>query len=591
MSDRWLAFYPIFSPAVIVVVVVLVTIAFAWMEWSRKLRFRIWRIVSLMVVMLSLSGLIFRPAVPRKKNSSAIVLLTSNYRTQTVDSLVRLFPELTILQAPESEKYNKGEYLPSFHSLTALQGNIRFVVGDGLPLHALDLLNEKEFDYIPGHPHEGISELTLPPVMVNALTTIQGTYTNHRKFSTITLRSPAGDEDAVQVSPGINHSFELLFTPKQVGNFLYHVQLKDSSGSIVEENPLPISITEAKKLNILFLQHFPTAEVRYLKNFLAEQNHAIAVRYQLSKGTYRYEFANSSPRLTDKINTALLAAFDLVILDTDVFQSLSVSEKNSLKESIDQGLGAIVLFHDLPSKINGLKSFLPVSFTKVKQDTVAVHIRGYTHVFPVTSETILPNRSVQSVVDSKGRILAGYIHHGFGKIGFQVLQETYPLIIQGKKDSYAMLWAPMLTQIARNEKVPFQLNVITEGPLYTNEPVDIEILSSGNQPFLFADSVRIPLAEDVLLDDRWSGRAWFENAGWHSFQFSGDSTLHHVYIFNPGEWESWRANVQTKMNRLSHPHHRDKEMETVLDYRPISAWYFFILLVCAAGFLWLAPKL
>ena len=83
-------------------------------------------------------------------------------------------------------------------------------------------------------------------------------------------------EDSVSFTQQGNHDFTLSLTPKQSGLFVYSVVIEDDGKSVTQK--FPVEVKEEKKLNILFVQNYPTAETRYLKNFLIENGHALAVQ-------------------------------------------------------------------------------------------------------------------------------------------------------------------------------------------------------------------------------------------------------------------------------------------------------------------------
>ncbi len=89
-----------------------------------------------------------------------------------------------------------------------------------------------------------------------------------------------------------------------------------------------------KPYNILFLQRYPTFETQYLKRFLARE-HALVMRYQLSRNAYRYDYANHAAQNTDRLTTDVLRTFDLVFIDSDVLHALPAGETQALQNVIN----------------------------------------------------------------------------------------------------------------------------------------------------------------------------------------------------------------------------------------------------------------
>ena len=105
---------------------------------------------------------------------------------------------------------------------------------------------------------------------------------------------------------------------------------------------------------------------------------------------------------------------------------------------------------------------------------------------------------------------------------------------------------------------------------------------------LYADSVRIPLSEDVTLDDVWHTKVWAATPGWHTLQTDGKNLEY--FVSKAGGWHSLAIENQMKENRLSS---RTQPMsgDTVGEQRGINPLFFYGSFLIAAGFLWLAPKL
>jgi hypothetical protein len=357
---------------------------------------------------------------------------------------------------------------------------------------------------------------------------------------------------------------------------------------------LPVKVLAEKPLKILILQDYPTAEIRYLKNFLSDRTHEITLRYQLSRNVYRYEYANTAQRRIDRLDTKLLNDFDLMIIDSDAFQKLSVMERRQLLESIRNGLGMIVHFNDVPSKVKGLKEFSSISFASMKQDTPYADVgRNKAVMLKTLGESVVSSPEIQATLKSNdGRVFSGYSSQGVGHVGFQLIAETYGFAAEGKSEVYSLLWSELLERTSRVHQHPFRIRVHSRDPIYVNEPVEVEIVSAFDVPSLKADGVSVPLTEDVLIDNRWLGTMWFNETGWHSLRIDQDSTGVDVFIHDKDSWVSRRVSNQQHENRIRQSLVGATNVNNAIAFaKPVPAWIFFISFLIAAGFLWLAPKL
>ena len=157
---------------------------------------------------------------------------------------------------------------------------------------------------------------------------------------------------------------------------------------------------QEKKLNIFFAQNYPTAETRYLKNFLVENGHAVAVRSKISKDKFHYEYANRQALRIDRLSSELLNEIDLFFIDQESLEALSNNEKAVLEESVKQGLG-LLTFYNSKDKIKS-SVFLSLSMKENLVDTVRLNLGSSAYTFstlPVTVTDVVELPPVFTGVD------------------------------------------------------------------------------------------------------------------------------------------------------------------------------------------------
>jgi hypothetical protein len=201
---------------------------------------------------------------------------------------------------------------------------------------------------------------------------------------------------------------------------------------------------------------------------------------------------------------------------------------------------------------------------------------------------------VEPVMQINDRVLSGYVNKGAGRIAFQLLQETYRLVLEGRKMEYASLWSPLVERAARTQNPNFKIEMDQPFfPIYPDEPIDVNIIAANGSPRLMHDGALIPLREDVVIDDYWHGRSWANEAGWHQFTIEQDSSKQNYYVSHPNEWQSLRIAQLHKSNAaLSHNDSTSHNgLSIVKEQHPVSLFIFFIIFLLSAGFLWLVPKL
>jgi len=581
MNNSLLSFRPVFSATIVFAVALLVFLFFVYKELQRKQKFLALRIAALSLLMISLMGLLLRPFYHQEKKYEAIVLLTKGYQSGKVDSIAQKNPELKILRTKDAAPYSNSSILKSWYDLR--EEKISVVVGQGLPNHALELLRHKTFQFIPSALPKGITKLIIPKnIYVNTQDQIQGTFNDAEKTK-IKLIGPGGAEDSITLGSG-EASFSLTFTPKQSGKFIYSLVTENDNAS---SERLPIEVLRERQLRILFIQKFPTAEVRFLKNFLEEKNHKVILRYQTSKGNFSYEYSNTTRVKIDGLHSNLLNSLDLLIVDQKSYVELSSFEKKELRKSIRAGLGIIFLLNDTKEKT--LNEFVHIKARSDSKDTAHLHL-SHDYALPVLPIERQNDASMISVTKNNNRVLSGYFFSGQGKIGLQFTQETYRLGMAGNPDDYSSLWVTLIGNTARTEESNFKLKLATPFPYYLNEPIDIAVGSSGLMPSLSSDSVGISLKENTSVEDYWTGRSWADKSGWHQLRIEQDSSQLNYFVSDTSEWKSLRITNQMKQNSFFQ-HGSSSENKIEMQSIPASKLIFYLVFLFSSAFLWLAPKI
>ncbi|HEX6892309.1 MAG TPA: hypothetical protein VF141_16495 [Chryseolinea sp.] len=578
-----------FDPSVPIWLLVLLfvpaTAFMLWTEWRRKLRFRTLRFVAVFTLMLMLAAIFLQPYNNVIKTDRTL-LLTPGYTSQLIDSMIKKHPGMRVMHTPGTEPYKDSQALNSFFELTDLQGSIHFVAGEGLPLHALTLLNKKNFAFVSGRRPYGIIDLSsAKQTTVNRQSTITGTFRNTSDTTSILLIGPGGKEDSVTIASNGTTSFDLSFTPRQTGKQLYTIAVKGGQGNVHEEK-FPIVVDDFSPLAVLVVLSYPTFETTFLKNFIGAKGNKLVMRSQLSRNNFGYEYVNHQPLKFSTLTKSIIDEFDLLIADRATLDGLSRQESIALKQSVHDGLGLLPIYDRAP-KGKTENSFFPFRTVSAKGDTTTISGKSKRYTLPVLPFRVLSEAPLQAVLRNESGILSGYTLSGKGKIGFQLVQQTFRLMLAGDSITYGNLWSPLLERIARSHDRSASVEFTNPFPYYVDEPIHLKLISAGDSPTLMEDSVRIPLREDVMLDDVWHATIWPSTAGWHSLQI-GDRTMDY-YVSKATEWRSMAVENQMNENDLSGD--QAHVVSELSEKKRIPPLLFYAILLLAAGFLWLAPKL
>jgi len=115
MTDLRLGFDPLFQWWIILAVALSAFVFFLVLELRRKQTLLISRIVALVFVFIAVVAFVLRPSFKTEKMSA--ILLTPGFTKITVDSVLRLEPQLRILKWRDAA-YPHAETLSSLQSLS-----------------------------------------------------------------------------------------------------------------------------------------------------------------------------------------------------------------------------------------------------------------------------------------------------------------------------------------------------------------------------------------------------------------------------------------------------------------------------------------
>ncbi|MBL7834716.1 MAG: hypothetical protein JNK18_12225 [Cyclobacteriaceae bacterium] len=578
-------FNALLPPVWIVAIATLAIIVFVWLEIARKQRLLPLRLVAVFIAIGALACLALNPHHSVEK-SSDIILLTAHYNNETLDSLVsansaaQVYKLADVAGAPNATPIN-------YRELNGLRGNIH-VLGQGLPEYMLDYLEGTTLHFYPANPSAGITGLDLTRVYTaNRVNTLDGTYyaTGNRILK---LQTGGITLDSVLLKKGVQR-FRVSFAPKAAGQYVYTLTENDSLGNVLTREPLPVDVKPQQPLSILLLHNFPTAEIRFLKNYLETQQHKLTLRYTISKDRYRTEFVNTKQETINRLTEPMLKNYDLVITDASSLASLSGQERNAIERAIASGLGILTVI-DSPAPATAVLKFLQRTVSNIKSDSASITINHTRLKVPATSVSVASDERQTSLLeDTNGRAVSGYVQHGFGKNGFSLLSNTFTFQLSGQAETYATLWSDMISALARKEQKPYDLAWLTSFPVYPDEPIEFQITSASEKPSVLIDSVEVPVSEHSLVHHVWYGKFWAGRAGWNSLTIRQSTDTYNFFVSQPGEWNSLRVAHQQKAMQKMISAQRDEQKEVVRQAIPRAL--FFVLFVLAAGFLWLAPKL
>lgn len=563
-----------------------------WKEIKRLLQLRLlWRVIASIITILSLACLAtdisYKKTQLANTNKKKIVLLTDGYNK---DSLARFYTQNPQQVDTVSISNITEKILQNFYEVD--------VSGNGLDEADLQLLNKHPISFHPSKKPTGIVSISWQHTLtIGENLVVQGTFNNDTKTpSTIYLNAFGNNVDSVRFKPFTQQIFQLKTVPKQSNKAVYSIIIVADKDTL-ENNPLPFQVQPTVPLRVLLLASSPNFENKFLKNWLYENNYAVATRTTITKGKFEQAFFNMNTISLSNISATTLQQFDVVIADVDELSAITKNDLATIKNQIIQnGLGLIVRVDS--SNTNApfyLKSFPIIKSINQQKNTTQIKYGNNTTAIQIDEPHYIksqPNTQVL-IKDSAQNSLASLALIGTGKIVATTLNNTYTLQLQNKQTNYSQLWA-MLLQKATKKAVAEDSWAMYPNISYINKQVTLSLETIADTAFGTVGTTKIYFQQNEMLPFRWSSTYWPSKTGWHTIT-SNNNTAYNWYVFNSTHWQSVAAAQKinaTKLYALQHPFTatntiRLSQSVTII----IPKIIFFLLFLLAVAYLWLEKKL
>lgn len=567
----------------VILVGLLLCAVFIWKEWSQRKERRFWlKVIASFLAIFSLVMLVLKPSTPQQSVKGKGIVLTAGYSPAQLDSLQAIYKRI------KTEEYVKGRTLSILKEADTL-----FLLGHGMEPFDLWQVRDKSVAFFGGEKLEGWTAISYKnEVSLGETFQVKAKYVNPQRGNWAILTDNGGNAlDSVPFEEMEEQAVTLMGNPKASGQFVYRLLEKDSEGTIISEEPVPIMIVESEPLKILMVNTFPTFETKYLKNFLTEKGHEVLARTQLTKGKYKFEYFNGASNPIYSFTEENLKGYDLLVIDTDSYTALGRRSKEAMEEAMKtHSLGVFIQPGESLFRLSERQS--PFQFNRDFDTEIIIEESSQTlQKYPFEFKNDV--RTQRIMIDSV--LVAAYVPIEKGKIGTTVLQNTYQWILDGSESLYANIWTQILKSIIKEQEKVIAWKSITEIPRI-NEPYEFEVRTSMNGIEVTTDEgVKIPLIQNSLVPNKWRGVKYPRKSGWNSIEVSNDTVSKFSYfVFDKNQRKSIALSEKLKANYREFGDQKGFNSVTSSSHKelePISSiWFYTVLLLCL-GWLWLEPKL
>ncbi len=577
-------------------------------EWRRPDRRRLaGRVTAVLLAAAALALLVARPSYRVAVNPQVAVLLTPGAPADSLRALLAALPGETSVWTTDSSR--AGSFAGTRVQLVSGPGELRMrrpglrtvhLLGHGLPGPQLAPLDSVRVVPHLTPPAAGLAAGWAERVALGEPLVVQGTYRN-ATGGAVQLRLAGFGKglDSVTVAPGATARFALRATPKEAGSFVFHLESTTGTRRL-EAGKIPFEVTPQRRLNVLFLESFPTFGGKFLKAFLSEAGHRVAARTAISKGKFRTEFLNAPPVALGRLSPTLLAGLDLVILDDASLRDLGGAERALLRGAIRDGLGVLVWTAE--GKLPGQAPFTAFRLRAgpgPEERRLALRWTGGpadVPPIPFPSLALENTPAVRPLVETdKAGALAAFAPYGLGGVTVAVAANAFQWVLAGRAPVHASYWSHLLTATARRREANEHWRVATPLPV-PDGPATLQLVSANPQlPALTVDSTTVYPQQATAGLGGWESTFWPRREGWHAARTAGGAPFR-WYVFGPDDWAGLQARHRYDAtlaylagrgaaHSVAPPAAPATRRETV---PPV---WFYGLFLLSAGYLWLERKL
>ncbi|MHA7057502.1 hypothetical protein ACWGOQ_0009815 [Aquimarina sp. M1] len=557
---------------------------FVWKEWRHVGTPRFW--INITIAFLAIGCLVLialKPARSILSKKTKVAILTSGYDSKQLDSLKKAHKPLQTFPY----KANRP-ILSNINTSDSV-----FLLGHGIePFDFWQLANYK-IHYLKGNTPSGIVRFTYDyKKTVGEQFRFRGLYNTPKKGNQLILQGPGGNSlDSIMMVSGIEQSFQLSASLKSAGRYTFSLLEKDSLGTILSRNPIPIIAKNRTSLKILLVNSFPTFETKYLKNYLAEMGHQVLVKSSITKGKYKFEYFNMDRIPMSTFTKDNLEPFDLVILDADTQKNLGDRSRTALENAIrEDGVGLFIQPNN--DFFRSAKGIVDVSFLNQKstETTLSTEPTIKMSTYPFIFKDQFQTQAIHK--NNSKQIISAYQHLGKGRVGTTTLERTYEILLKGNTRQYQQIWAALISRISKKN--------VTDVSWRNNQRLAVK-----DQPYQFTMSTsitapevqtkegyQIAMRQDIDLPTIWIGTTYPKELGWNTITVSQDTTaVLEYFVTDTTTWKSSNRYQKIKKNSRFFYNNVRAETEQRSPVAPINPIGLFVFFLVCMGYLWLVPKL
>ncbi|CAD7712413.1 hypothetical protein LMG31886_00870 [Xanthomonas hydrangeae] len=495
-------------------------------------RARLWLLLTAQPLLAGLLYPVLLPP-PRAGSSSELHVATAETKAAQID------PETTHwIALPEAPALAGVTRVPDLATaLRRAPGTTALIVhGTGLPAR------DRDAPGIPlrlalGPAPQGLVAVSTPPPVAPGEAIAINARIQDIPAARIDLLDPAGQvvDTAVADAAGQVH---LRGLARAAGQVVFALRLRDAKGAERSRVPVPVLVAAVPSTRVLLLAGAPQPDLKYLRRWASDAG--LDVRSQIAVGPGMQLGEGAA------LDAASLDKLDLLVIDQRRLVTLGNAQRQTVRAAIDRGLGVLVrtdgpLDAGTRSALNALgfattggttstAIAAPLSLSSTAASTDPAAAPGDAALPPLQRRDLQP-QDAEAVIAARaddGSALGWWHAQGRGRIGIALIEDSFALVLAGRSDLHAALWAQLFGAIARaggTQPAPMQEGWSQQRMTLCGLAADAHVTGPTGP------------AQPLLIDPNSGTQAcagyWPTTAGWHRLQTGNDQRW--LYVRAPSD--------------------------------------------------------
>ena len=586
---------------IVLIICAIIALLLMVIETKRKNKANVlWRILASFCMLMSFAFLIVTITYQTviKQPKAELNLLTAGTELQTIATIKG---EKYVLDSTLFSERKHLKIKPIDDLSYYLQENKEVkkinIYGYGLEEVQLAQLQDYQLSFNPAPIPAGINSVSWQKkVKETENLIVQGVFNNtSNQDIQLKLIGLGANLDSTFVKANSKINFSLINQPKLSGKAIYQIIAIKRKDTVFTEK-VAFEVLPKQKLQVLILASFPDFEYKFLKNWLYQKQYQVVFRSQISKDKYTSEFLNTKAIAVSLINQKLLNQMDVLLIDEDEMSAISAGERAAINAAVSNGMGLIIRLTNPKPNVNipsyGRYVIPSTAAPGIQISAVNENIKFGDLPFPQTI-FLEATQNEQALFKSiAGKAVVKMQLSGRGKVLISSLASTYQWELAGKNGDYALFWSSLFLQAAKkevnNQSLEYDPQFLTIG---SRAHLIINLKDDSVPKIAFNDIILNP-KQNMELPFRWNAVFWPTLIGWNSVKINNISES--IFIYHQTDWEALRNTDKLILNTSYSSHQiineRPINPTLVKVDQEVSKWWFYLLFLCAAAYLWFEQR-